>query len=372
MGGTMVLGGRGEKRPARIAPQGSDVGRYFATLILIAGMAISATPLLAQDPPAAPAAVAQAPANPDPASITATGTIIGTIVDKDGAVITNASVKVTAGSFTSQFQSDDNGAFTFKDVPSGPFQVVISAPGFADLSRTGVLAAGQEFIIPEVQLVVATTVEVKVTQTQEEVAAEEVHVEEKQRVFGVVPNFYVAYTPDAAPLNTHQKFQLGGKFVVDPVSIVIAGVSAGVEQANDSYGGYGQGAQGYAKRLGASYADFVSGVFFGNMVFPTLFKQDPRYFYKGTGSKKSRLFYALANAVICKGDNGHWQPNYSNVLGSFAAGGLSNLYYPASDRNGLRLTLENAAIGVAGSAGSAVIQEFLLRKITSHSHNPQP
>jgi hypothetical protein len=306
------------------------------------------------------------------ASITTTGTIIGTIVDKDGAVIANARVKLTAGSFTSQIQSGGNGAFTFKDVPSGPFQVAISAPGFADQTQTGVLAAAQEFIVPEVQLVVATTVEVQVTQTQEEIAAEQVHIEEKQRVFGVVPNFYVAYTPDSAPLDAHQKFQLGWKFVVDPVSIVIAGITAGVEQANDSYSGYGQGAQGYAKRLGASYADFVSGVFFGNMVFPTVFKQDPRYFYKGTGSKKSRLFYALANAVICKGDNGHWQPNYSNVLGSLAAGGLSNLYYPASDRNGLRLTFENAAIGVAGSAGSAVIQEFLLRKITSHSHTRQP
>ena len=80
---------------------------------------------------------------------------------------------------------------------------------------------------------------------------------------------------------------------------------------------------------------------FGNAIFPALLKQDPRYFYKGTGSKKSRFFYAVANAVICKGDNGRWQPNYSSVLGSLAAGGLSNLYYPASSRNGVGLTFEN-------------------------------
>lgn len=301
-----------------------------------------------------------------------TGSITGTVTDKDGAVIANAKVGITAGSFTSQTQSGPDGSFTFKDVPSGTFQISISAPGFADQTQSGTLVAGQGYIVPPVPMVVATTVEVNVTQTREEVAQQELHVEEEQRLLGVIPNFYVTYQSDAAPLTKKQKLQLGWKFTIDPVSFAITGLIAGVEQANNSFPGYGQGAQGFGKRYGAAYADFVSGVFFGNVIFPAVFKQDPRYFYKGTGSKKSRLLYALANAVICKGDNGHWQPNYSNVLGSFAAGGLSNLYYPASDRNGVGLTFENSLIGLAGSAGSAVIEEFLLRKVTSHSHDPQP
>jgi hypothetical protein len=69
-------------------------------------------------------------------------------------------------------------------------------------------------------------------------------------------------------------------------------------------------------------------------LLPSLLKQDPRYFYKGTGSTRSRLLYALTSPVICKGGNGHWQANYSNILGNFAAGGIANLYYPSSDRNG--------------------------------------
>jgi len=68
--------------------------------------------------------------------------------------------------------------------------------------------------------------------------------------------------------------------------------------------------------------------------------------------------------VICKGDNGRWQPNYSNILGSVAAGGISNLYYPAQDRNGAGLTFENAAIGIGASAASNLLQEFLIRKLT--------
>jgi hypothetical protein len=69
-------------------------------------------------------------------------------------------------------------------------------------------------------------------------------------------------------------------------------------------------------------------------------------------------------SVVCKGDNGHWQPNYSNIIGGLAAGGISNLYYPAQDRDGAELTFENAAIGTAATAVSNLIQEFLLRKLT--------
>jgi len=195
------------------------------------------------------------------------------------------------------------------------------------------------------------------------------HVEEEQRVLGVLPNFYVTYIPDAAPLTTKQKFRLGWKSVVDPVSIGFAGALAGLQQAYNWNAGYGQGLQGYAKRFGATYADLASGTFIGSVILPSVFKQDPRYFYKGTGSRKSRFFYAVANSVICKGDNGRWQPNYSNVLGSLAAGAISNLYYPASSRAGVGLTFRNAAIGIGGTSVGAVFEEFVFRRLTSHSHD---
>jgi len=180
----------------------------------------------------------------------------------------------------------------------------------------------------------------------------------------VIPNFYVSYVPDAVPLNTKQKFELAWKTTIDPVSFVLVGAIAGIQQANNSFSGYGQGAQGYGKRYGASFADFTIGTFIGGAVLPSLLKQDPRYFYKGTGTRRSRALYALANAVICKGDNKKWQPNYSSMLGSLAAGGISNLYYPAKDRNGARLTFENALIGIGASAGANLIEEFLVPKFT--------
>jgi hypothetical protein len=145
------------------------------------------------------------------------------------------------------------------------------------------------------------------------------------------------------------------------------GAIAGGDQATDRFSGYGQGAEGYAKRYGAAYADYITGTFIGGAILPSLFKQDPRYYYKGVGSTRSRFLYAVANAVICKGDNGHWQANYSNILGSLASGGISNLYYPASDRNGAALTFENALIGVGASAVVNVLQEFVIRKLTPNA-----
>ena len=153
-----------------------------------------------------------------------------------------------------------------------------------------------------------------------------------------------------------------------PPSILSTSQSLGAlrecSKRKTTFSGYGQGAQGYAKRYGAAFADVAIGTFLGSAVLPSLLKQDPRYFYKGTGSKTSRTLYAIANSVICKGDNGRWQVNYSNMLGNLAAGGISNLYYPAQNRNGAELTFENAAIGTGATAATNLVEEFLIRKLT--------
>jgi hypothetical protein len=221
-------------------------------------------------------------------------------------------------------------------------------------------------------LAVATAVtNVEVGLSRTEVAAEQIKVEEKQRVLGVLPNFYISYIPNAVPLTSKQKFKLAGRTVMDPFTFVFVGGAAGVEQAQNHFRGYGQGAQGYAKRFGAGY-DTVAGTFIGSAILPSLLKQDPRYFYKGTGNKPSRFLYAIANSVICKGDKGRWQANYSNILGNLAAGGISNLYYPAQDRDGAELTFENAGIGIGASAVANLVQEFVIRKLTPELHNTAP
>ncbi len=221
--------------------------------------------------------------------------------------------------------------------------------------------------VPQIALAVAENVtDVQVALSRTDVAEAQIKDEEKQRVLGVIPNFYVTYDPHPVSLTPKQKFELAWKTTVDPVTFAIVGGIAGVQQAQNTFSGYGQGAQGYAKRYGAAYADVAIGTFIGSAILPSLLKQDPRYFYKGTGSKRSRILYAIANSVICKGDNGRWQPSYSNILGNLAAGAISNLYYPAQNREGAGLTFENASIGIGATAAANLVEEFLMRKLTSN------
>jgi len=316
-----------------------------------------------------PASTGAQPAFSQPATAPQPGSITGIVVDKDEAVLPEATVTLTEDSVsgTQVTHSASDGSFAFSDVSPGTFRLKIAAIGFAEEEKSGLLQPGQTYEFGSIELKVADSVNIKVTVSQEEVAAEEIHVEEQQRVLGVLPNYYVSYVPDAAPLTTKQKFSLGWKSTVDPVSFAVSGFLAGVEQADDAFPGYGQGAQGYFKRFGATYADLFSGTFIGSAILPSIFKQDPRYFYQGTGSRKSRFLHAISSAVICKGDNQHWQPNYSSMLGALASGAISNLYYPASSRNGVGLTFGNTLIGIGGTAAGGVVEEFFLRRITPHA-----
>jgi len=340
---------------------------FKSALIVLALLSLAWTSFgFGQTPPPTPLPAEQGAPQGKPS---AAGTIRGTVVDPSGAVVDGARVKLTgtdqAQSFNQEVLSDDDGQFSFANIAPGPFQLTIAAPGFATQTFSGILHSGEIQTVPQIALSVADArTEVEVGLPQVEVAEEQIKAEEKQRVLGAIPNFYVSYIPNAAPLNAKQKFKLAARTVVDPFTFVFVAGAAGVEQAQNHFAEYGQGAQGYGKRFGAGYADTITGTFIGGAILPSLLKQDPRYFYKGTGSKASRALYAIANAVICKGDNGRWQPNYSNVLGSLAAGGLSNLYYPEQDRNGAGLTFQNAAIGIGASAFANLLQEFLIKKLT--------
>jgi hypothetical protein len=378
------------------------------------GQAVPARPAIGAE---GPGAISSGEPNPGQRL---SGSVHGTVVDQSGAVVAGARVRITSErqplndpssnspssndqslndqslndrslndrslndpslndqslndrSLNQDALSGGDGQFLFAKVAPGAFHLTVTAAGFATQKWSGVLHAGENAAVPQIALGIAANVtEVEVGLTQVEVAEEQVKVEEKQRILGMIPNFYVSYIPNPVALTPKQKFEIAWKTVVDPVTLLMVGGAAGVEQAQNHFNGYGQGAQGYAQRFGAGYADTVAGVFIGGAVLPSLLKQDPRYFYKGSGSKPSRAMYAIANSVICKGDNGRWQANYSNVLGSLAAGGISNLYYPANDRDGAELTFENAGIGIGASAVANLFQEFLLRRFTPKAAKHDP
>jgi hypothetical protein len=189
------------------------------------------------------------------------------------------------------------------------------------------LGSDQQLDLGKLALTIQTaTEEVRVSVSKEEIAEEQVKVEEQQRILGVIPNFFVTYEHDPVPLRARQKYELALKTILDPETIGVDLVLSGIQQGTGGLKGYGTGSQGYAKRFAASYGTGAIDTMLGSAVLPSFFKQDPRYLYKGSGTIKQRALYAISMSVLCKGDNGHWQFNYSGLVGGLAAGGISNLY----------------------------------------------
>jgi hypothetical protein len=296
------------------------------------------------------------------------GAIQGAVTDSSGSAVAGAIVTLETAASTSQRTAitDQAGSFRFSAVEPGNYKITIAASGFAAWTTNVAVASGDNPpLLSAVLQVAAASSSVNVTLPQHELAAEQLKTEEKQRLLGVLPDFFVSYAQDAAPLTAAQKFQLGWKTIIDPVSLLGTGISAGIDEARNSHPEFGQGTEGYAKRFGAQYANRVSRVIIGRVVMQSIFHQDPRYFYKGTGSIRSRALYAIETAFLAKGDHGNWQFDYSDVLGGMASHELSTLYYPSTSRPVRRLA-DDVLLGFAGRAENNLLHEFILRHLTTH------
>lgn len=294
------------------------------------------------------------------------GDISGTVTDQNGSIIPSAAIvlngDVPADSRT--VIANSNGFFEFRNLRPAAYRLTVTASGFTDwTSQVLHLGSGQFLMLDTIALKVATSsASVTVTASPTEIAVAQVRLAEKQRVLGFIPNFLVVYDHDPAPLTAKLKFKLAFRVVVDPVTFIgVAGLAA-VNQAARTPN-YVEGAKGYGQRAGALYADGFTDLMLGGAILPSILHQDPRYFYQGTGTKKSRALHALFSPFVCRGDNGMRQPNYSSLGGNLASSAISETYYPASNR-GVGLVFGNFLIGTGERMASAMAQEFLLRKLT--------
>lgn len=229
-----------------------------------------------------------------------------------------------------------------------------------------VLAAGEARKFPiVVTRIPRFTATVRVTATPAQIATAQVHVEEKQRVMGVIPNFYTSFAWNATPMTPKLKTELAAWATFDPFSFLTDAAIAGSEQYHDTYPGYGSGLEGYGKRFGATLADSFDSRMIGGALLPSLLHQDPRYFYRGKGSFGRRLLYALGQTLMCRGDHGGQEVDYSRIGGAFIAAGLSNVYHAPEDRSA-GVTIRDAFVILGGGAAENVLREFLSRGITSH------
>jgi len=318
------------------------------------------------------------PDAPEPAQITLSAandsqqavaaSITGTVLDTNHEVLPGARV-VAAGQSSSAIrtvEAGSNGQFAFIGLPPDIYQLTVTAPGMNTFTSSEISVHGGETRLVSVTLLVfGGATSVTVSGDTDEVAEQQVQIAVRQRIGGILPNFYSSYDWNAPPLGAKQKLKLSFRSIIDPVSFLTIAGTAGVQQYRNTFPGYGSGIEGYGKRYAANLADNVTGVLLSRGVYPSVFHQDPRYFYKGTGSIHSRILYAISAAVIARGDDGRWKPNYSHLLGNFSAAGISNLYYPASDR-GASLVLFNGLAATASTAFSNVLREFVFKRVTSH------
>lgn len=322
----------------------------------------------------------QAPANSgvalpeSPGAVMGQGTVSGVITDTDGASIPKAHIVLEdmVTKVNRSVVTNDEGGYSFAGVSPGKYVVRIAARGFSSWKVEDIeVHAGEEVTLKTVELGVEALTSAVDAITMEDLAEQQITAEEHQRILGILPNFFVSYVPHAAPLTKKQKFKLALVVSRDPLTFFTTGVSAGIEQWQGDFAGYGQQFGGYAKRYGAAYADRVDATFLGAAVLPSLLHQDPRYFYMGHGNVVKRALYAISTTVVCKGDNGKRQPNYSNVFGNLGAAGISSLYYPDEAKHDVQVTVLNTLLGVAEGAVGTLFQEFLLKHLT-HGAPKQP
>ena len=294
--------------------------------------------------------------------------LAGTVEDASGGSVPDARVLLTGapGLHARETATDAQGRFSFANLPASRYTLTVSAAGFAAYTSPAFeLSAGAQMEFPLINLAVASaSSSVEVTASTQQIAEVEVHAEERQRILGIVPSFYTSYTWQAAPLVPRQKFQLATRSVLDPFSFVGSAITAGIEQEQNTFPGYGDDAAAFGKRYAAAFGDESIGRVFSSAVYPALLHQDPRYFYLGTGSNAARARYAISRVFITRTDSGRNQPNYSLVLGRFTAGALANAYHPHANR-GVALTVDNSLLNIAGSTLDNLLREFVFRRITT-------
>jgi Carboxypeptidase regulatory-like domain len=302
------------------------------------------------------------------------GIIIGTAIDTNGDPVANATVELKRSDSGDRrtLTTPENGSFEFRDVQPGvPYEITIAAQNFTDWNSSSItLEPGQFKIVTGIQLRIETqktTVDVRYDPVQ--VATEQLKAEEHQRILGLVPNFYISYEKDPAPLTPKMKFQLALKVSIDPVTAAGVFGFASIRQAANSPK-YGQGWGAYGERFGATAADGFSDIMIGGAILPSLLHQDPRYFYQGTGTTGSRIRHAMFSPFVARSDSGKWMPNYSSIGGDLASSGLSNLYFPRANR-GLGLVFGNFAIGTAERIGASLAQEFIIGRFTKRGGHMQ-
>jgi hypothetical protein len=156
---------------------------------------------------------------------------------------------------------------------------------------------------------------------------------QSKRILWIFPNYRaVSANTQPPPLSVKTKFWLATQDSFDYSSFITAGMIAGISQANNSYPEFRQGANGYGRYYWHSLADQAVGNYMTEAIFPSLTRQDPRYYTLGHGGLFKRTGYAVSRLFITRTDGGGRTVNISEIAGNLAGAGITDTYYPQRER----------------------------------------
>lgn len=181
-------------------------------------------------------------------------------------------------------------------------------------------------------------------------------------------NWYTRFEngPQVKPLTPKEKAWLATKNVIDPFNMITILGEAGISVAADSHSAYGPGMPGYARYVGVSFTQDITGEFFNTFLIPSIVHQDPHYHRMPHRSYVRRIFHTIDAVAWAQGDNGKGMLNYGTLLGYGIDDEITNLYVPGEETNGTA-TARRYAIGLATAPIDNAITEFL-PDVAKHIH----
>ncbi len=159
------------------------------------------------------------------------------------------------------------------------------------------------------------------------------------------------------PLTTRQKYKLAFVETVDLSMLLRAAFVSGFDEPSTSDRIMGPAWADSANSTPHNAASIAINNFFDDAFIPSLVHQDPRFFRKGTGSVKSRIWWGIRSQFVAFSDQGKSMPNYGSIVGLPMATALSNAYLPAKNVS-FGQTMEGIAIRIGVNAGLDTAREF--------------
>jgi hypothetical protein len=164
--------------------------------------------------------------------------------------------------------------------------------------------------------------------------------------------------PQVKPMTPSEKGWLALRDVADPFNAVTILGNAGIAVGANAHSPYGPGMTGFGRYVGVSYAQDLTGEFFGTFLIPTIVHQDPHYHRMPGASIPRRVRHAIVQVVWTQGDNGKGMVNYADLVGFAIDDELGNLYVPGQKTN-LPASGARYSIGLATAPIENFITEFL-------------